>query len=79
MDSCFGNGRSFVVLGGCLFDVFCDNESQLQRDGLPMDGDVSRADFTNRFHLCWSFMQSTSVVSTEGVVLDGPDEILPNR
>ena len=44
-----------------------------------MDGDISRVDFTNRIHLCWSVMQSTSAISTEVVVLDGPDEILPNR
>ena len=60
-------------------DGYVKSLSQVHRDGLPMDGDVSRADFTNRFHLCWSIMQSTSVVSTEGTVLEGPDEILPNR
>ena len=60
-------------------DGYVKSLSQVQRDGSPMDGDVSRADFTNRFHLRWSVMQSTSVVSTEGVVLDSPDEIIPNR
>jgi len=60
-------------------DGYVKSISQVQRDNLPMDGDVSRADFTNRFHLCWSIMQSTSVISTDRVVLEGPDEILPNK
>ena len=60
-------------------DRYVKSLLQVQRDGLLMDGEVSRAYFTNLFHLCWIIMQSTSVVSTEGVVLDSPDEIIPNR
>ena len=35
---------------------------QVQREYLPVDGDVNGANFTNRFHLCWSVMQLTSVI-----------------
>jgi len=50
-----------------------DRETEIDTD------DSSRAVFTDEYHLCWSVMEYTCVVSTGGDVLKGPDGILPNR
>ena len=49
------------------------------RRGVASNEANSRDGFTDMYHICWSVMESTSVVSTGGDVLKGPDGILSNR
>ena len=59
-------------------DGYIKTISLIDRDADFDHGDNSRETFMDMYSLCWCVMESTSVVSTTGEVLTGPDQILGN-
>ena len=51
----------------------------VDRDVTPHNNANTRERFTDMYMLCWSVMDSTAVISTNGVVLKGRDQIVGNR
>ena len=61
-------------IGGCIQSL-----SAFDWETKTNTNNSSRAVFADKYHLCWSVMDSICVVSTGGDVLKGPDGILPNQ
>ena len=60
-------------------DGFVKTLSVIDWDVRPHNNANSRDGFTDMYMLCWSVMDSTAIISTNGLVLKGRDQILAHR
>ena len=59
-------------------DGYIKTLTRVDPNGTVNRGESSRNQFTDRYMLCWTIMNSTTCISRDGEVLQGPNEIMGN-
>ena len=76
---------SFLSLNKFCLDLHPDIDGYIKTlttvegNGTVNRGEVSRNDFTDRNHLCWTIMDSTCCISRDSEILQGPEEIMASE